>query len=316
MTVAILGATSQIAKDLIINMVRNTDLQCLLFSRCEKQVKNWLENNRIAQSRCQSYDYESFNTKENYSVIINFVGGGDPQKIKNMGSDILDITNQYDTLATDYIKKNPQTKYIFLSSGAVYGGNFVEPASHETQSRININNLDPTDYYGIAKIYAEVRHRAMSEYMIVDIRVFNYFSRTHDMSSKFFMTDLIGAIKNKEKLLTTPVNIVRDFVTPDDFFYLIQEIIRQGFLNAALDCYTKAPIDKLTLISEMHNKYGLEYEVTAKKNIVNGTGEKINYYSNNKVTEVLAYSPRHTSLSGIIKELDFMLDSEKNAKSR
>ena len=39
------------------------------------------------------------------------------------------ITLQYDQLAIDYINKHPACRYIFMSSGAVYGSNFDEPGN-------------------------------------------------------------------------------------------------------------------------------------------------------------------------------------------
>lgn len=44
--------------------------------------------------------------------------------------------------------------------------------------------------------------------------------------------------------------------------------------NAVLDCYTKAPIDKLNLLFAMQEKFGLRYETTEANIAVNATGGK------------------------------------------
>ena len=74
-------------------------------------------------------------------MIINFVGIGDPTKVQKLGNAIFNITEKYDNMALDYIKKNTKTKYIFLSSGAVYGGNYQEPVDENTDAKVVINNL-------------------------------------------------------------------------------------------------------------------------------------------------------------------------------
>jgi hypothetical protein len=40
-----------------------------------------------------------------------------------MGSDIFKITEKYDDMVLEYLKLHKETKYFFLSSGAVYGKN-------------------------------------------------------------------------------------------------------------------------------------------------------------------------------------------------
>jgi nucleoside-diphosphate-sugar epimerase len=73
-----------------------------------------------------------------------------------------------------YLKLHKETKYIFLSSGAVYGGNYQKPVDENTVATIDINNLKSTDWYTLAKLYAEAKHRALSNFSIVDVRVFNW----------------------------------------------------------------------------------------------------------------------------------------------
>lgn len=310
MKVAILGATSQIAKDLIESFVNQTDYHCDLYSRNSRFVLDWLrsvnENNHY-----NVLGYDEFTISKKYDMIINFVGIGDPAAIKKMGIKIFDVTYKFDALVLHYLESHPSTKYVFLSSGAIFGGDFSEPVTENSTANININSLTSNDWYSIAKFYAEARHRASNEFPIIDVRVFNYFSHTQDTNARFFITDIVRAIKNHEVLKTSKLNIVRDFITPVDFYQLIQCISNSAPNNLSVDCYTKAPIDKFTLLSELNKKHKLEYEVSDKTNVVNGTGEKIKYYSSNKVAKVLGYCPEHSSLSGIMKELSFMLDTNE-----
>lgn len=301
MKIAILGATSQIAKDLILSFRAHSEYELVLFSRAPQKV---LEQFEALSTKIdyENLSYDGFSSIDNYDVIINFVGVGDPAVAKQMGARIFDITDYYDKLVLDYLVDHPNTKYIFLSSGAVFGGTFEQPVTENSISQINLNNLQDSDWYGIAKIYAEARHRALKNYAIVDVRVFNYFSHTQDMNARFLITDIVRSIQTQTELKTATDNIVRDFITPKDFFTLISRMVQSESVNFAVDCYTQAPIDKLSLLKSLQEKFGLRYELVASAGL-NATGAKINYYSTNKRASQLGYLPQMNSQDGLIDEL-------------
>jgi len=306
MKIAILGATSQIAQDLILSFLKNQDYDFSLFGRNVALLEKWI-NNKSLSEKCQAQEYSEFGDNQKYDVIINFVGVGDPAKAQKMGSDIFKITEQYDDMSLDYLKKYNKTKYIFLSSGAVYGGNYQEPIDKDTVATIDINNLKPTDWYTLAKLYAEAKHGSLPNLSIVNVRVFNYFSHTQDMNARFLITDILRAIKNKEIFKTSADNIVRDFITPPDFYNLVQAIIDFKHTNIALDCYTKSPVLKFDLLSKLEDKFALKYTVDPLADIINSTGIKANYYSTNAIAGDIGYVPKFTSLEGIVQEF-YLLD--------
>ena len=179
MRIAILGANSQIAKDLLLSFSKKKKYEFSLFVRKAELLKKWINNKNLNES-CQVQEYSNFNNNQKYDVIINFVGIGDPAKVQEMGNNIFKITEQYDEIVLEYLKCNKETKYIFLSSGAVYGGDYKDPVNKDTLATIDINNLAVTDWYAIAKLYVEARHRSLPDLSIIDVRVFNYFSHTQD----------------------------------------------------------------------------------------------------------------------------------------
>jgi len=303
--IAILGATSQIAQDLILSFSKNANHELFLFGRNVELLEKWINNENLS-GKYQVQDYSEFGNHQKYDVIINFVGIGDPEKSQEIGNNIFKITEQYDEMVLEYLKCNKETKYIFLSSGAVYGGDYKDPVKKDTLATININNLATTDWYAIAKLYAEARHRSLPDLSIVDIRVFNYFSHTQNINARFLITDIVRALKNGEVFKTSPDNVIRDFITPPDFYNLIQAIIDYKPLNTALDCYTKSPVEKFNLLSEIESKFGLNYEVDENLNVVNATGAKFNYYSENKIAKDIGYNPGSTSLESIIREINFL----------
>ncbi|AAY90842.1 NAD-dependent epimerase/dehydratase family protein [Pseudomonas protegens] len=304
MNVAMLGASSQIAKDLILSFSQTTDTHLTLFVRHISSL-DALVLKVIEEKQYQVLEYTEFTHHINFDVILNFVGVGDPARAATMGGQIFEITEHYDGLALEYIQKHPSCKYIFLSSGAVYGGQFETPITHHSTAQFDINQLKTTDWYAIAKVYAEAKHRAMPHHQIIDIRVFNYFSHTLDMQSRFLITDLVRATLQARVFNTSAQNITRDFITPTDFFQLVQKVISSKyFLNQAIDCYTKSPIDKISLLEAFQDRFSLKYTLENEFQSLNATGMKLNYYSLNKAPSELVYEPVFSSLDGLFYEID------------
>jgi nucleoside-diphosphate-sugar epimerase len=311
MRIALLGATSQIAKDLVLSFCAQSSHELVLYARRPEVVSQWLAGVGLV-GRYAVADFTAFNADAHFDVILNFVGVGNPAQAAAMGASIFDVTLKYDELALDYVRQRPDCRYIFLSSGAAYGASFDEPVNENTKAVIAINNLQPQDWYAVAKLHAECRHRSLPHLPIVDIRVFNYFSHTQDMSARFLMTDILRAIRDKTVLQTSSDYIVRDFLHPADFYQLVSVLLTAPPTNTALDCYSKAPIDKPTLLAAMQEKFELQYEITEARAGVNATGSKPHYYSLNTRAADFGYQPAFTSLQGVLRETDrvFILASQ------
>jgi nucleoside-diphosphate-sugar epimerase len=303
--IAILGATSQIARDLIVSFSSEVDNDLHLYARSPEKVAQWLASAGLAD-RYSVNDFSGFG-KQKYDTVINFVGVGDPAQLVAMGNSIFDVTLRFDELVLEYLRMHPTCRYLFLSSGTAYGSSFIEPAAQDTKAIVPINNIAPQDWYGVAKLHAECRHRSYSELPIVDIRVFNYFSRTQDIAARFLITDILRAIRDKSALQTSPDHIVRDFLHPSDFHRLVCAVISAPPANMAVDCYSLAPISKAELLEAMRDRFGLRYEIAGSNASVNATGSKPNYYSINKRAAEFGYQPALTSLEGIVRESERIL---------
>ena len=308
MKIAILGATSQIAKDLILNFSKHDELELSLFGREVWPIENWVRRLNIHNvSKIQTYDF--FADSGEFGVVMNFIGIGDPAKAQKLGNKIFHITEYYDNLVLSYLEKYNKTKYIFLSSGAVYGGQYQEPVDNNSVARVDINNLKSTDWYSVAKLNAEAKHRSNPKLSIIDIRVFNYFSHTQDMEARFLITDIVRAIKSKKIFETSSDDIVRDFITPSSFYTLIYKVILSGSINTAIDCHTSSPVSKFELLSSLESRFGLRYLVKEKQHGVDATGAKTNYYSKREVPKELEFSSGETSMSGLIKEIEILVNA-------
>lgn len=309
MKIAIFGATSQIAKDLVLSFSKKNNHDLVLFARRPVAVTEWMALVGLSD-RYLVANFESFTADKNFGAIINFVGSGNPMQTAAMGASIFDVTSKYDELALGYLHNHPDCRYIFLSSGAVYGSSFEAQIDENSKAVVVINNLQPQHWYGAAKLYAECRHRALVHLPIVDIRVFNYFSHTLDISARFFITDILRTIQSGEKLITSADNIVRDYLGPEDFYQLVSLILAAPPSNDVVDCFTKEPVDKMTLLSNMKDCFGLAYEVRNAPAGVNATGVKMNYFSKQRHAEKFGYLPTKNSLRSVMDEARIKLYGE------
>lgn len=302
MKIAIFGATSYLARDLIVSFSKQSNAMLDLYGRNVGPIHAWLDANSL-RNKYSAFNYSAFNSDTHYDAIINFVGMGNPAQALVLGASIFEVTRQYDDLALAYLQNHTDTKYIFLSSGAVYGQAFSKPVTEDTNALININHLESTDFYGLAKLYAEAKHRSFPDLNIVDLRVFNYFSSTMDTTSRFLISDALRAIGNNEELKTSTGNIYRDYLHPDDLYQLINCVLATRKINQALDCYTKAPIDKMTMLEEMKSHFGLNYVCVDgdQSCSINATGLKDHYYSLNKRAGLIGYNPVRSSLECVLE---------------
>lgn len=306
MKIAILGATSQIARGLLKSFSGTDDHDLLLYARDPAAVAQWLQTERLT-GQYRTADYAQFGHEGDLQAIINFVGVGSPAQAQQLGASILDITAHYDQLALDYLRHHAHCRYLFLSSGAAYGDIFDQPATADSSACVPINRLQGQDWYGIAKLYAEARHRAAGDQAIVDLRVFSYVSTAMDRDARFLISDIFRAIQDRTVLQTSSQSMVRDYLHPSDFHRLISLVLAAAPDNLALDCYSAAPVEKFDLLRAMHTEFGLNYEVTAAEAGINATGAKTHYYSNNRRAAQFGYHPAMTSLDGIRQVMQDML---------
>jgi nucleoside-diphosphate-sugar epimerase len=299
--IAIVGASSQIAKDLIRSFAAAGRTALLLYVRNLDTTKAWVAQQNL-EAVCTVHGYEAYG-ELSHDVVINFVGVGDPRRAAEMGASIFEITACFDNMVLTDLARNPDRRYLFLSSGAAYGNAFADPVTASTQAVIAINNIQPQDYYATAKLHAEVRHRARPDLAIIDLRVFNMFSRTQAIESRFFIADIVRAIREERTLQTSADYIVRDFMHPDDFHRLVECLLAAPPANCAVDCYSREPIDKPTLLQAMAEHFGLCFEFVDDTSVrVNATGTKPNYYSLNRKAAEFGYQPARSSLECILAE--------------
>jgi len=301
--IAILGATSHIAKGLIRYFLKNGGFFLHLFARVPENVHSFLST--LATTSNNSYllneGYADF-PDGGYDVIINCIGAGTLNKHKGDYTSYFTVTEEYDNLIVDYCKKNPDALYISLSSGAVYGRGHDAPVHKDSVNRVKVNQINPEDYYSIVRLYTESKHRAYGWLNIVDLRIFSYFSRFIDLADGYFITDVIDCTLNNKVLFTDNVNIIRDYLHPFDLFAMILSCIDAGKLNVAFDMISSKPVTKQEILDYFSIEYGLIYKVRQSSTAMSATGTKNIYCSRYNAAKEIGYINKYCSMDTIKTE--------------
>lgn len=302
--IAIFGSTGHIGKNLISFFANDCNYDLILFSRNSK--KNKMLDNLFPESSLVIEEYDKFESGE-YDIIINCVGITNPVDMTKYYFKILKVSEFYDNKIINFLKKSPSSLYINMSSGVVYDTKFDSPVDDITSTILDINHHDSVQYYALSKINSETKHRSYSELNIIDLRIFNFFSRYVELNSGFFITELINAIRNNVKFITNDTDFVRDYINPYDFFSLIKNCMQTNNINDTFDVYSKEPISKSRILEVMSNRFNLEVEIIDKDTFSSPTGFKKNYYSTSRKAAKISYEPKYSSLETILSEAEVLL---------
>lgn len=219
-----------------------------------------------------------------FSLVINAIGAGDPRRVSAMGLDILDVTAFWDQRVLDTM--GPQTRYVFLSSGALHGA-----------------ELDRVPPYTLAKLQAEMRHRQARSRAILDLRIFGYADPSIDLTGGFFLAELARAIRDKTVFATSSEDMVRDYAGALELRALIRDWERAGAPNGALDLYTVAPAGKHDLLRMFEVRYNLQTEYVTEAGS-SPTGTKRFYASNHRAAADLGFRPERDTAQVLTDTID------------
>ncbi len=305
MKIAILGATGHIARSLIDGFCREGRHELLLYARSIERTEQFVASTPH-ENQVSCIPIAEFG-RAACDAVINCVGIGDPAKLKGAGASIFRLTETFDNMAIDHVAAHPGTAYIHFSSGAAYGTDFREPAGEATVARHDINAIRPGDYYGIAKLHAEAKHRALTDLWIVDLRIFGFFSRFIDPETGFFLAEVLSSIRRGRILLTGPEDVIRDYVDPRDLLSLVLACIAGKRINDVFDVYSRKAAMKSEILAYFSSRHGLRYRIDEATEVRSVTGAKPMYYSENRKAARIGYAPAFTSLEAVARESDMIL---------
>jgi nucleoside-diphosphate-sugar epimerase len=314
-SIIILGATSQIACDFMVHAFKAYGTDFALFARRPEAADAFVAANGLPRAWITGAlsDFPAVSKRiGEVAGIVNFVGIGDPAKAKEMGARIFDATLASDALARAFIAERPGAPYVFCSSGAVYGTGFAAPAGPDTPSVTPVNALEPQHFYTVSKLHAEAMHRASAGDTILDLRIFNYFSRTQDLGARFLITDMLRCVAEGRMFETTDSAMTRDYIHPADLCALMMALLgAPRGTNQPVDVYSAAPITKAELIDLFSREFGLKTRILPQLQTLDATGAKPEYYSLNRTAGTFGYRPTYSSAQCVLAEGRAMLEAAR-----
>ena len=299
LNIAILGGSSHIARA-ITPYLLESGAEVTLFAR---------NPGKLAASHCRVIgDFaELMNGK--YDLLINCIGAGTPKELAGDYNRWFTVLEKFDNLALEYLQKvNRQTLYVMFSSGAVYGRKNLAPAEENSVWELSPNKIAVPDYYALAKIYSEAKHRSLPDLRIADLRIFSFFSRHIELDSGYFMTDLVTAILEDKELTTSPGEMLRDYPHPADLSDLIIRCAGEEKINRAIDVASMKPLSKSDILKLFSEKFSLRYKVADNPHPASPNGEANIYLPTTEMAEkAVAWLPEFTSAETLVSETQAIL---------
>ena len=305
MNIAILGA-GHVAKNLITGLALNHHLT--IFSRQYDRVEDLLPNESAALVGVDANRIDTFGSSPYHQAIINCIGAGTPEKLHALGPGIFALTERFDDIVLAYLHQHPSAVYINFSSGAVYGTS-DQPFDKNSEFRLDLALIAPSDAYRVAKLNSEAKHRAHASCSIIDLRLFNVFSRHIDLTSSYLMTDIVNAVVGGTELVTDAQDITRDYVHPSDLCQLVERCFRAGPINRAFDAYSGATARKHEILKQFGELFGLKARITAEHTRASVAGARCCYAPHNRdAGDLLGYMPHYTSMDTLLDETVALLE--------
>jgi nucleoside-diphosphate-sugar epimerase len=304
--IAILGSTSHIAKNLIHQNHLSGKWNLTLFARDPEAVRVFLESLGTAGGVDVLSTHSFSNIGIPFDGIVNCIGFGTPDKVRKAQDRLFSVSEEIDNDIITILKRDPTTRYINFSSGSVYGTSMTEPVDKGFLSDIELAPMQEAESYRICKIYQEAKHRSLKNLSIVDVRLFNFFSRFIDLSSGYLLTEIAKALKENSYFETSSTHIYRDYVSPQDLYNLLALAFDSPPMNCAIDTYSARYISKTELLDSMGVQFGLRVKLGAVA-VIPPTGVKPYYYSiNHEAEDLVGYKPTLSSWESIMTELKAM----------
>lgn len=289
MTIAILGCTGQIGRTLTRGLSAGHELA--LYSRRPDWMRQWLTGNALD---ARVLEIQSFPSGR-FDLIVNAIGDGAPGRIRAAAGGIVETTARFDEMCLDYLNRNSSCAYIFLSTGRVYGPNY-EHAQKPDASPLEPDRFTREEFYPFAKRQAELRHRGLPHRRIADIRIFGYVSDEIDLQDDFLVSQMLRALVGGETFVTTPGDIERDYIGPDDLVSLIERLFDAGVPNGAFDIYSARPTTKFEMLQALARDFGLRFRFDGARNPI----LRHDRISLQTAAQAIGYIPRHTSLENVL----------------
>ena len=176
--IAILGATGYVGRSLAVMLASDPRARLSLFVRDVARAEGTLRALGVPES-VQIHHIGTLHM-HGADVIVNATGIGSPLALQGNPRAIFEVTESMDALVIAYCKRYPGVRVFNISTGAIYGGRCGEPLLKAAEATFDPDAVRVADFYAVAKLASELKHRAYPEMPIIDLRLFSFFSAQVD----------------------------------------------------------------------------------------------------------------------------------------
>lgn len=306
--IALLGATGHIGRALAHTLNRDQH-DLTLVVRDAGRGRELAASTGLGEGAVARFDDLS---ALEFDALVNCTGVGDPAIAAEHPATVYSLTEMMDALCLGYLEKQPTTVLVNMSSGAVYGGTFEDPAGDAAVALTPVNALGAGDHYALAKLASEGRHRAASALSIVDLRVFGFFSRYADLTQRFLVNEAIRCTLEGRVFETGPGEVWRDYASPRDLARLVEHAAASVGVNDAFDVVSQRPVAKSALLDAFSSEFALEWTTTGDVQ-ASPTGVKRRYYSTSQRAVQLGWQPDSDALEAVLQEARAIIGAERDS---
>ena len=296
MKIAILGATGYIGRSLALALANDPHAKLVLFVRDLEQAEVML--GALGLPKTVQIRHISTLLRQKVDVVVNATGIGSPRALLSNARAVFEVTESMDALVMAYCERYPGVRVFNISTGAVFGESSGDPITLGTKAVFNPDAVRAADYYAVAKLASELKHRAYAEIPLIDLRLFSFFSTSIDVRETFLLSQIVASVRSGEVFVTSSDDIARDYVTPEALVDVLFFLLGRSPENTAYDLRSAAPVTKLELLEYFARTWNLRVSITGEEQM-SPTGKKHAYYSNRTTLADLGCIPKYTSLQGI-----------------
>jgi nucleoside-diphosphate-sugar epimerase len=271
----LLGGNSQIAQAWLRHSSIVHDFDISYTSRTE-----------VSELKIKRVQIDSLNTLPKFEYVINFVGASQPNQIKVSNPNLEFAMNQAHSIAFEVAKRGGY--YIFMSSGSVYKS-FPGDGSDLDEFSSSSSN-----FYIRHKRECELEYRKFS-FGICILRIFGFVSSLREPPRHTLLGDMWNAWRHQIPMATNETNPKRDIVGDTQVSSAL-DILLSLKPSQTFDIFSAEPASK----TELAEALGLGMQL-ANANFGSPTGEKTDYFSNDRKLMTLGYSPHKSSVETVLE---------------
>ena len=152
------------------------------------------------------FSSEDFSLLNNASVLVNLIGVSNSKKCQDFPKEAFEINGFFLLKVMIYLKNNPKTKLIHISTSEVYGNVDYLPID-ESQKK------SPSSIYGQSKSIGEelvLSYAYRYDLDVTILRLFNVFGQ--GQSDSTIISEIVASIKSNSTIVIRDGTIKRDFI--------------------------------------------------------------------------------------------------------